>query len=550
MSAQGSTRLVAGMVGGGDGADIGKTHRHAMRLDDQYDWRPVSSGRIPTPRHGWLRTSAYPPTAPTATTSRWPIVSRCGRTASMSSSSPRRTTATSRSPASSCAGGISVVCEKPLTQDSATAAELVEIAESSGAILAVPHCYSAYAMVRHAARMVRDGDLGADPIRRRRARLGMGGDPARTHRPQAGRWRTDPDIAGDDQRGRRSRHARVSPAALHHRPRRNPRLRRAEHPGARPAGIRQRRCSADLVQRRPATLWASMAATGNEHGLRIRVFGDLASLEWRHEDPHHLVVRDLDGGTTILAHGMSTLSEDAARLTRPGLGHPEGFLEHSRTSTATSPTNCGARATAHRTSCRDLSIPTGIDGLIGVQFVEAAAASHADDGAWVVPGFAADRRSVSDMQRFALIGAGFIGGVHAGNLAAHPDVDFAFVYDIDRHARKIACRPARLAASRRSRRRSSIRQQVDAVFIASSTDTHADHLRRAADADLPVLCEKPIDLDLAPRRRRRPVRERPRHSSPWSTSTAVSTATTPSSTGRGHRRGRHVQLIQMTSRAR
>ena len=35
------------------------------------------------------------------------------------------------------------------------------------------------------------------------------------------------------------------------------------------------------------------------------------------------------------------------------------------------------------------------------------------------------------MQRFALIGAGFIGGVHAENLAAHPDVDFALVYDVD-----------------------------------------------------------------------------------------------------------------------
>jgi hypothetical protein len=29
-------RLSAGMVGGGEGADIGKTHRHAMRLDDQF----------------------------------------------------------------------------------------------------------------------------------------------------------------------------------------------------------------------------------------------------------------------------------------------------------------------------------------------------------------------------------------------------------------------------------------------------------------------------------------------------------------------------------
>lgn len=33
------------------------------------------------------------------------------------------------------------------------------------------------------------------------------------------------------------------------------------------------------------------------------------------------------------------------------------------------------------------------------------------------------------------------------------------------------------------------------MFVASSTDTHADHLRRAADANLAVLCEKPIDLD-------------------------------------------------------
>ena len=37
MSAKGSTRLAAGMVGGGEGADIGKTHRHAMRLDGHYD---------------------------------------------------------------------------------------------------------------------------------------------------------------------------------------------------------------------------------------------------------------------------------------------------------------------------------------------------------------------------------------------------------------------------------------------------------------------------------------------------------------------------------
>lgn len=100
------------------------------------------------------------------------------------------------------------------------------------------------------------------------------------------------------------------------------------------------------------------------------------------------------------------------------------------------------------------------------------------------------------MQRFALLGAGFIGSVHAGNLAAHPDVDFAVVYDVStERAQAIAARyGARAVTSLDEALDPAV---VDAVFIASSTDTHADNLRRAVDAGLAVLCEKPIDLELA-----------------------------------------------------
>ncbi len=99
------------------------------------------------------------------------------------------------------------------------------------------------------------------------------------------------------------------------------------------------------------------------------------------------------------------------------------------------------------------------------------------------------------MQRFALLGAGFIGSVHAANLAAHPGVDFTVVYDPDNR------RAQSLAAAHGARAATDLaevfdRSAVDAVFIASSTDTHAAHLRRAAAAGLAVLCEKPIDLDL------------------------------------------------------
>jgi myo-inositol 2-dehydrogenase/D-chiro-inositol 1-dehydrogenase len=99
------------------------------------------------------------------------------------------------------------------------------------------------------------------------------------------------------------------------------------------------------------------------------------------------------------------------------------------------------------------------------------------------------------MYRFALLGAGFIGSVHAASLSDHPRIDFAVVYDID------SLRAKRLAAAHGVHAVDSLEaafdpDRLDALLIASSTDTHAEYLRRAADAGLAVLCEKPIDLDL------------------------------------------------------
>ncbi|WP_345801274.1 Gfo/Idh/MocA family oxidoreductase [Microbacterium sp. AZCO] len=100
------------------------------------------------------------------------------------------------------------------------------------------------------------------------------------------------------------------------------------------------------------------------------------------------------------------------------------------------------------------------------------------------------------MQRFALIGAGFIGSVHAANLAAHRGIDFALVFDVDR------ARAEAVAAEHGARAAASLDEvfdpgAIDAVLIASSTDTHAENLRRAADAGIAAFVEKPIDLDLA-----------------------------------------------------
>ena len=95
----------------------------------------------------------------------------------------------------------------------------------------------------------------------------------------------------------------------------------------------------------------------------------------------------------MLTQGLSTLSEDATRLTRVGLGHPEGFLEAFANFYRDLADELRARRDGTPLPSRELTIPTGNDGLVGVRFVEAVAASHHRDAAWVSPGAVA-RRSI------------------------------------------------------------------------------------------------------------------------------------------------------------
>ena len=100
------------------------------------------------------------------------------------------------------------------------------------------------------------------------------------------------------------------------------------------------------------------------------------------------------------------------------------------------------------------------------------------------------------MIRIAVLGCGRIGAMHAANIAAHPNARLTAVQDINSAAAQAA------AASTGARVMNSAAEifsspDVDAVLIATATDTHADLLEQAVAAGKPVLCEKPIDLSLA-----------------------------------------------------
>ncbi len=100
------------------------------------------------------------------------------------------------------------------------------------------------------------------------------------------------------------------------------------------------------------------------------------------------------------------------------------------------------------------------------------------------------------MIRFALFGCGRIGRVHADSIDVHPRAELAWVYDpIESAALEVGKRYGAATASAVDAAMDD--SSVGAVVIASATPTHIDLLTRAVRAGKAVLCEKPIDLDLA-----------------------------------------------------
>ena len=100
------------------------------------------------------------------------------------------------------------------------------------------------------------------------------------------------------------------------------------------------------------------------------------------------------------------------------------------------------------------------------------------------------------MTRIAVLGCGRIGRMHAANIAQHPKASLAAVYDLhEPSARDVASAQQVPAAA--SPQEIFADTEVDAVLVATATETHADYIEMAVAAGKPVLCEKPIDLSLA-----------------------------------------------------
>ena len=383
MMTEETRRIRVGMVGGGPGAGIAETHRTAMRLDDKCVLIAGVFSRDSEKSHRAARQlridldRVYPDYSVMAEVESKRESDRIDVAVIVT-----RTDSHFEIAKKFLQSGIQVICDKPLCLSLTEAKELKRLAEEKELILCLTHNYSGYAMVRHAARMVRNGDLGKVCVVQAEHASGWAAKLLEKQgHPQAA-WRTDPVLSGDSSvlfdLGTHAHQLARFVTGLE-----------VTEVAAEMSQIVQGRAikdNANLLLRfsngARGTLWASMAAIGNEHGLRIRVYGDRGSLAWHHEDPCHLQYCPLDGPRQILAQGADGLSAEAKRWTRAGLGHPEGFFESFANIYTEVAEAILAKSEGRPYTKDELGFPDASDGARGVAFVESAMRSFASGGVW------------------------------------------------------------------------------------------------------------------------------------------------------------------------
>lgn len=367
-------KLKWGMIGGGEGSQIGPAHRLGALADGHFefvagalDHRP-EAGRDYAQRLGIAADRAYGDWKEMLEGER----NREDRIDLVTVATPNATHFEITK--AFLEAGFNVLCEKPMTVTVEEGEEIVRVAEASGKICAVNYCYTAYPMVRQARAMVRAGEIGKVRLVVTAFSHGHHGDATDADNPRV-RWRYDPAQAGVS--------GQFADCGIH-----------ALNMASFICDDEVETLSADFASTIPSReleddamvnfrmsggtvgrLWTSSVAIGRQHGFEIQVFGETGGLRWFSEQPNQLIYTAVGGRTQIIEKGEAGLCEEAQRLSRVAIAHPEGFP------LAVANIYCDL-ADAIRGENRD-GLPTAADGIRSMAAVHNAVASAKEGSIWV-----------------------------------------------------------------------------------------------------------------------------------------------------------------------
>lgn len=280
--------------------------------------------------------------------------------------------------------GFNVMCDKPLTYDLAQAEELAKVVKKTGVVFAVTHNYTGYPLVRQARDMVRAGELGE--INAVRAFYIQGWLRTRLEKDnqKQASWRTDPKRSGAAGCfGDIGTHAynlgRFITGLIPDQISCNLKIfeggRQLDDYGA--AVIRYHDGAL-------GTVTASQISHGRENDLWIEVDGTKGALEWHQEEPNKMWLK-VNGQP----HRLFTRDPNAPFMTDSGKascrlpsGHPEAFLEAFANIYTAAYNDMIARAGGKKIDDSNSIYPNVADGVDGMNFITQCVASSKENGAW------------------------------------------------------------------------------------------------------------------------------------------------------------------------
>lgn len=379
-------KLRMGLIGGGQGAFIGRVHATAALLDNRAEL--VAGALSSDPARAKASAPDYDIPADRAYGSylemfaaeaKRPADSRIDF---VSIATPNHL----HFPIAKAAlqAGFHVVCDKPMTLTLSEAEQLAVLVRQSPLVFALTHNYTGHPLVRQARAMVQSGELGEIQAVRAfyiqgwlRTRLEASGQKQAS-------WRTDPKQSGaagcfGDIGTHAYNLSRFVTGLV-------PKAVSAQLKVFEPGRALDDYGTAMLRFHNGAlgTVTASQVSHGRENDLWIEVDGTKGSLEWHQENPnalwfrrngeaHRLYTRDPN------APFLTPLAKAACRLPS---GHPEGYLE-AFANIYTAAYDDMARVAAGQPVERATTLyPNEADGVDGLNFIQQCVESSRADGAW------------------------------------------------------------------------------------------------------------------------------------------------------------------------
>ena len=277
--------------------------------------------------------------------------------------------------------GIDIICDKPITANFAEVAALVETQRRSGVVFGVTYAYASHAMVRQAREMVRAGMLGR--VTQVHVEFFQDWAVGLSDEGPNAPWRLDASQGAVS--------FTVADIGTH-----------AEHLARFVTGLEIESLWAEFyitgapkaledtafMQLHmsggvPGTLLVSQAMAGTHCGLRIRVAGTTASIEWTAEQPEFLHLRPVGAPHQVISRGHGAgMSAAAERLVRMPRGQPEALTDAWANIYLEFAVAIDARRQGRTLPEGTTAFPTLADGVLGMRFVEAAIQSN-ETGNWV-----------------------------------------------------------------------------------------------------------------------------------------------------------------------